>query len=852
MDDFDWVFDNEEVGPATDLFTDRVAENVAFDRAVLRHLERLLDRTAVLGNPVRNNVLVYYGQGGIGKTALSRRLERWIRGELAPDEHWGPAPSFDQQVRTVRVDFHGSSVVSPIDILLSLRAAVAGVGRRFPAFDLGLAAWWAMARPGTPLPNLATGTFDVRAQITDTLNELLSEAGMRLGAGPLTVRMGTQLIEAVRLRRIQSAALRDCIPLARIIEEIRLNPSPYVAATLAGLFSWDLERLVVGEVPLLIAFADACEYVQGGSRVQERLVNRIVHLTPGVLWVVSTRDSLRWPALKPGGGLPAVGPQVWPGLRLEAEAEPRQHRVGDLSDVDVDRYLAAASGSSGNPVLSEDIRRRIREGAHGLPLYLDLSLAIARAGAAHGPLNPADFGGSLPELVTTVFADLPPSERDIARTASLIPRFDPEIVAQAAGHRLADAQRLCARPLISRDSHPVLPYRMHDAVRTAVSGETADDADGWAAEDRRACAERLLVALRARYDALTHVDHRMDVLEVAACLSATFDLRAPWLLTALTAMPGMAQTAARLPQPAIETWMGQISMFFDGWRDRTIRERISYFQSLLEQPFDPDIRELIQRFVAYGYRGIHQPEPALAVFQALLARHPESDLYRYQLARTLRELRRYRELETHLRQYPLAPPTHTRMECDILFDQGYLDESIDGVRERVAYLRSVGDERLALDNEAALRWREALAGRTSVASCEDLIRTTDRYGQPSNMRTAMGAKAVCLAGTSGFAAAIAELHSVTEATLGKTGHREVVPVVLDALRRGDADALVAERDRWVAQERHWSTNVALVNLLFEYADLGPVTFASEPIPDIDMTPHRERWLTTIGRIVAAD
>ncbi|MFF0659520.1 hypothetical protein [Micromonospora tulbaghiae] len=854
MDDFDELFDNDHVGAATDLFTDRVAENVAFEGAVLHHLERLMGQTAVLANPARDNVLVYYGVGGIGKTTLSRRLERWIRGELSSDEHWGPSPTFDQQLQTVRVDFHGSALVSPVDILLSLRAAAAGARKRFSAFDLGLAAWWSMARPGTSLPDLTSGSFDVRGQITDTLNELLTEAGMQLGAGPLTVRMGTHLIEAVRSRRIRSIALRDCRPLARIIDEVRLNHSPYVAATLAGLLSWDVERLVVGEVPLLIAFVDACEYVQGGSRVQERLLNRIIHLTPGVLWVVTTRTSLDWAALRPGGLLPAAGPAVWPGLRLEAEAEPRQHRVGDLSDLDVDRYLATASGSgsgsSGNPVLTEEVRHRIRQGAHGLPLYLDLSLAIARAAAVHGELNPTDFGGSLPELVTTVFVDLPASERDIARTASLIPRFDPELVAEASGHRLADAQRLCARALVTRDDHPVLPYRMHDAVRAAASGETAGEADGWAAEDRRASAERLLAALRARHDVLTDVGHRLDLLEVATGLAASFDLRQSWLRTALLALPGLAQTAARLPPPTSASWVGQMSTFFEGWRGKNLRGRIAYFRQLLEQPLDAEIRELTEQFLAYGYRGIYDFEPAMALFEGLLARYPDSDLYRYQLARTLRTLLRYRALEEHLLHYPLAPSTQRRIESDILFDRGQLEDSIDGVRERAVFLRSRGKDRIALENECATLWREALAGCTSVASCEGLARAADRYGMVSNMRTALSAKAICLAGTPGFLPVAAELQSVTEATVGKTGHREMVPLLLDALRRGDDAKIQEERDRWVSAERHWSSGIAVVNLMFEYAGHGRIRFASEPTPDIDTTPYRERWLGTIDRVVA--
>ncbi|MEV1058758.1 hypothetical protein AB0I92_16005 [Micromonospora chalcea] len=850
MSDFDDLFSIKEVGAATDLFTNRVAENAAFGNAVLSHLQRVVDRSATLGSPARNNVLVYYGVGGIGKTTLSRRLERWILGELSADEHWELPPRFDQAVRTVRIDFHGSGVVSPVDILLALRVAMAGRRKRFPAFDLGLAAWWSMARPGMPLPDLATGTFDVRGQIADTLNEVLAEAGMQLGAGPLTVRMGTQLIEAVRSRRLRSTTLRDCRPLSAIIEEVRLNPSSYVAATLAGLLSWDFERLVTGEVPLVIAFVDALEYVQGGNLVQERLLNRIVHLTPGVLWVVTGRNSLDWAGRRPGGPVTAVGSASWPGLRLDACTEPRQHLVGDLSDIDVDRYLSAASGASGNPVLSEEVRRRIKAGAHGLPLYLDLSLAIARTSAAQGPLDPATFGGSLPELVTTVFADLPAAERDIARAASLVSRFDPQMVAEASGRRLADALRFCGRALVSRDDHPLLPYRMHDAVRAAASGETAADSDGWTAEDRRACAEKLLKALHRRHDAQADVDHRLELLEVTASLSAHFDLREPWLRAALLALPGLGKTAMRLPAPSMDSWMGQMSVFFEAWRGKTTKERIAYFQGLLDEPLDAEIHEMVEQFLAYAHRGIYDLEPARSLLEGLLGRHPDSDLYRYQLARTLRELQRYRALEEHLRRYPLADSTRLRTEADVRFDQGRLAESVEGVRARVTFLRAAGKDRLALENECAVRWREALLGQTTSAACEELIRANDRHGMTGGMRTGLAAKAVLLAGGPEFAATVAELRSVTEATGGRTGHREVVPVLVDALRREDRDALRQEWERWTAEERHWSTNVGLVNLMFEYAGFGAIRFASQPDPDIDTSPHRERWLRTIPEIVA--
>jgi hypothetical protein len=77
----------------------------------------------------------------------------------------------------------------------------------FPAFDLGLAARWALARPGTALPDLHSSSHvDVREQIADTLTDILSDAGVSYGLGPLTVRTGIKVVDA---RPFPPAAVED-------------------------------------------------------------------------------------------------------------------------------------------------------------------------------------------------------------------------------------------------------------------------------------------------------------------------------------------------------------------------------------------------------------------------------------------------------------------------------------------------------------------------------------------------------------------------------------------------------------------------------------------------------------------
>ncbi|WP_433393394.1 hypothetical protein [Micromonospora sp. KLBMP9576] len=830
---------------ALDLFADRVPESTAFSVAVLSHLSNVLDGRAVLRRPVRNNVLTFYGVGGIGKTELSHRLERWLAGEAAGGTDWPEPLRFDHQVRCARLDFHGSHTVDAIGAVLALRSAVAGPGRPFPAFDLGLAAWWSHARPGSPLPEFRNRSgFDVRGQIIDTVGDAVGKAGYGLGAGQLTVRVGLAVINAIRQGRLRDRMLRGCAPLSVIAEEAGRQATPWVAATLAGLLSWDLERLVRPERALVVAFADAVEYVQGGDRTQESLLNRIVHLTPGVLWVMTTRRSLDWadsavPVLR------ATGAHVWPGLHLRTATEPRQHLVGDLADVDVTRFLEHASGSRGNPELSPDVIRRIRDGAHGLPLYLDLSLSIARQ-AGQAP-DPELFGGPLPTLVTRILADLPEAERDITRTAGLLPQFDAPLLAEAAGRSEGDAVRFCARTLVKEQDNRWFPFRLHDAVRAALRDEAVTEPGAWTAEDRRRRAGDLLAGLRNRHDeAPEDVERRLAVLELAARLCADHDLRADWLRRSLFEMPAMSRTAERLPPANEDTWIGNLARFFDAYRGGTSQDRVAHFRRLLDTPLPPDIARATRLFLSYTLRGQGEAEAALAILRSLLAAEPQSSLIRYQVCLTLLSLRRFDELERHLRESPPSEETEIRrLVSDLAWERGDLVEAIVGPRLRAEHLRSRGRHRVALENESAALWRSAVAGRTTVEACDDMIARSDWYGLRLGLRTALTAKAVLQLPDDDLAAATAAEIDRVRADTEPVGWREWTVAVFRALRRGDHQAV--EQISAAATANDTSRGPAWVPLDRALRFAGhPSIFAAHMGGDLPVDP---RWHAVIASLV---
>ena len=362
---------------------------------------------------------------------------------------------------------------------------------------------------------------------------------------------------------------------------------------------------------------------------------------------------------------------------------------------------------------------------------------------------------------------------------------------------------------------------------------------------------RLIEALRIRHNELADIGHRRDVLELAAGLCAAYDLRPLWLREALTDLPGLALTAARLPPPDDGTWIGQLSGFFQAWKSRDRRERIDYLTRFVSTPHEDDIDKLGRRWLAFSLRGTQeQADQALVILQDLLSREPESQLLRYQVARTLRQIGRYQELSEHLNRYPLRDPSaDARFRSDLAYDRGNIAEAASGVTARAAYLSSIGNHRVALENAGVALWRRALARQASAAECDALITQADQYGLRSTMRTTLLAKVVCLGGdNSGARETLAEMTALLSAgTAVPARWREWAAALIQGLYTGDGHLIQVARGQW-DESIIWSPNRQFVDRLFVYVGY-PATY--QPI-NIEGDSHREiarRWNMVIGTLI---
>ncbi|MFE5711970.1 ATP/GTP-binding protein [Streptomyces sp. NPDC056501] len=522
------LFSSNDRGVSTaEAFTNRQAQWELLTAALGEHLQHVASPgfdVEDLEAP-RGNVIVFHGIGGIGKTTLSRKLEAALAGAEHRPAQWGePVWPTSTRLRPVRIDLSRSADGGFEHLVLTIRAALADLGRPLPAFDLALRRYWEVRHPGEPLEDyLQRGGLAARfgksmsqqmqSALSDTAQALLLPGTVGSAVGQVT----GSLIRALRERRQTVRALAGCSRLADLLEA---EPDLDTLSFYPHLLAWELAQLPAGRKVTPVILLDTFEDV--GDRTHrdlERLIQRVVWLMPNAFFVITGRSRLQWaePALQ--GQLDYTGPSAWPGLLASSRpggipharsllpgAVPvpgRQVLIGDFAPEDCDDYLARRLEADGTPLIPQPVRDVITARSHGLPLYLDLSvmrfLELRRTG--HTPA-PADFEHDFGALIARTLADLTPDERHVLRSVSLLDAFDEHLATQAAGltHHAA-ARRLIERPFVTDNPFGVWPYYLHGLIRSTL--RTADDVtdDRWTPVDWETAALRALTALGEQWTA---------------------------------------------------------------------------------------------------------------------------------------------------------------------------------------------------------------------------------------------------------------------------------------------------------------------------------------------------------------
>ena len=523
---------------AQEVFANRTDELESFQRS-LEHMASPRDDArrppALDVTRPRTNVLVYYGFGGIGKTALSRRLE------LLFAESTRSSTPFDRRV-AIRIDFGESGEFDVEALLLAIRAELSVLSSSWPAFDLAFSLYWARAHPGESLPDFVQGhsrlrqrarRTDFAEQMQDTFAAVISEIGSAWAPVRIAARIATLTHERLSTSRTYRRLTEECPFFEPLVSaEATTDALSYMAS----LISWEFDRLTEDDPADVVVFFDTFEAVgDRANREIERLVQRVVFLTPDFLHVITTRNRLDWADLATTNELDYTGTRRWPMLHTDnRDAEPRQHLVGELSETDCEHYLVnALTDQDGNPALGEDVRRRIVAGSGGLPLYLDLSVTqFLELSATGEPADPAVFGESLSSIVTRIMRDLDTDERNILRGVSLLDSFDLGLARAASGSTDAAINRFLGCSLVDRVSGLAWPYTLHAQLKRCVQEKDHELRDAWSPHEWSLAAQRVCDHLR---EVGGRALENRDRVRVGACLTQAVRLAlrhrvdTPWI-----------------------------------------------------------------------------------------------------------------------------------------------------------------------------------------------------------------------------------------------------------------------------------------------------------------------------------
>lgn len=512
---------------AQDTFSDRREERDAFEMSLISYRESISQlgngkwRAQDLQRP-RRNVLSFYGVGGVGKSSLLRKLERTIGPNRQSPKHWPEVRVEFEKLIPATIDLGRNGVSGIEPILVALRAALMESGVSTPAFDIFLAAYWAEVHPNETLKDRVAsssrlGRLTERLGLESHIQGVIGDIGsVLLGSGAVgtsTYSVVKQLISFAKSNKLRKEVFADCELLNEIIAEVDDSAALELSA---HLLAWDIERVQIDKPLGLVVFLDTIE--EADDRVLEG-IEQVLWLLPNVLFVIAGRNRVPWsersslPVLLPG----ASG--EWPGLAKNAQAEPRQHLVGNLSKHDSRTFLVSCLPDAPNEILSA-----IESSSDGFPLQLDLAVQRYRQLKSRGEVAPEDFQISFEQLANRVVRDLSSQEQLALMACCLFDSFDESLVQIAAGLEVVGPVReLFKRSLLESGSDTIYGNSLHNVLRQALLNSADMGMGQLSHSDWQLFAERGVAEL-VRREALSGKAERRFIVSQIAGIAMAFDV----------------------------------------------------------------------------------------------------------------------------------------------------------------------------------------------------------------------------------------------------------------------------------------------------------------------------------------
>ena len=356
---------------AQKLFTDRVEPTAVFFQSIRSFPEK------------PQEVLVYYGKGGIGKTSLLKKLY----GEA--QTVYGQVP--DHKFSSIFISLDAYDFANPVNILMAIRNGVSG---DCGLFDYAMLQYCAKAKLN--VEEIVQKNSVLSSPVMGVLNELVALGTMSACIPAATIQKCVSLIKD---RRMKTRYRDEIEEIASLNEFDIFERLPHY---LGLCISCAAEK---GQYHVL--FLDSYESLLARTEYgtfsvdREDWLRELFVSSEALRIVVASRDRLRWDQENP-----------------EWRDYMQQHLLENLSDEDSRWFLEQV------PIRDETVIDSIVKNAGGVPLYLDMCVSIYEDNMNAGTPFELTSAQNGEKIISRYIRHLSPKDKQAIKILAALKSFD--------------------------------------------------------------------------------------------------------------------------------------------------------------------------------------------------------------------------------------------------------------------------------------------------------------------------------------------------------------------------------------------------------------------------------------------
>lgn len=304
------------------VFTNRTSQRNYFHKKVNKLLKENF-----------NEIIVYHGVGGIGKSELNQQLKNELNDNI-------------DKLIISEIDFQNPQLNSPARALLEIKRNITNENILFPHFDI---AYYILFKKKNPLfkYNDKNLPFSEEASLIGSIISVFDGLGF-MGSLVNLVNFAYKKVKKLKLDQRLKEPLNELSKLQ--VHEI--------VERLPAFFSYDIEKAKIkGAYKSFVCFFDTYEYIyRNSTTISEKLQNdkwirELLTNLESSLFVITSREKLFWD----------IENRNW-------NKHLKYLLVDCFSNSDAEEYLVSCK------VELPTIRKRILQACSGHPYYLDLCI----------------------------------------------------------------------------------------------------------------------------------------------------------------------------------------------------------------------------------------------------------------------------------------------------------------------------------------------------------------------------------------------------------------------------------------------------------------------------------------------